>query len=97
MRVCLITAHDGFVLRPFTPPFIISPDTLIIHTGSTLSGDKCPSHTTRNLFPLNCHTWNFSSDEMVLLKNIIHGRSMSGEKFPHSHVKKTTENSSHES
>jgi hypothetical protein len=85
IRVCLITASEDLVIQPSTPPLIIPPDSLIVHTGSTWSGDTRPSHTTRNLAPLYCHTWNLSQEETVRLKDIIHGRSMSGEKWELSH------------
>ena len=60
-----------------------------MHTSSTWSGDSCPTHTTRNLFPLTCYTWNFSPYEVARLEDIIHGRSMTGEKWELQHPIRT--------
>ena len=69
-------ASDDLVIQPSTPPLIIPPDSLIVHTGSIWSGDTRPSHTTRNLAPLYCYTWNLLQEETIRLTDIIHGRSM---------------------
>ena len=63
------------------PTIVIPPDTLIVHTSNTWSGESCPSHSTRNQSSLSCYTWNFSSDEVARLVDLIHGRSMTGEKW----------------
>jgi hypothetical protein len=81
IRVCLITDHEGLILQPFTPPLIIPPDSLIVHISGTWSGDVRPSNNTRNLTTLYCHTWNFSPEEVSRLTDIVHGRSMTGEKW----------------
>ena len=56
IRVRLITDHQGLTLQPFTPPLIIPTDSLIVHTAGMWSGDIRPSHNTRNLAKLYCHT-----------------------------------------
>ena len=84
-RICLITASDGLAIQPSPHPLIIPPDSLIVHTDSTWSGDIRPSHTTRNRGPLYCYTWNLLQEETTRLTDIIHGRSMSGEKWELSH------------
>ena len=72
---------NSLYLQPFTPPLIIPPDSLIVHTAGTWSGDVRPSNKTRNLTNLYCHTWNFSPEEVSRLTDIVHGRFMAGEKW----------------
>ena len=81
IRVCLITTQTGLVPDSSAPTIVIPPDTLIVHTSNTWSGESCPSHLTRNQSSLSCYTWNFSSDEVARLVDLIHGRSMTGEKW----------------
>jgi hypothetical protein len=80
IRVCLITDHEGLTSQPLTPPLVIPPDSLIVHTTGTWSGDIRPSHKTRNLTNLHCHTWNFSPEEISRLTDLVHGRFMAAEK-----------------